>query len=559
MVSSAFGEAEFWHYYRGLASLKDGKADYSDARFSYMDVSVVNTGLTLTKENMNLTGSITFAGGRYSFWNGSEMQKVSGTPQTFKLALPTWEAVGDEAQFYPFTDAGGELRLGLEAEGGMNGVTLTWNFPDMPSLNGAYTVPNYLTTQEQMNKHVVYFEFIRSGENVTGINWRIVRASDTTTPVVLDYPVNFIRFRVWNFDKERILNLKPDFYIEPGQTPEGTYTFDSPIKESEIWRVSTKFYTYDEEVEKCYEWYYYTSSTQSGLYLWHRHASDAALVNGKSSYNNAKFSNVKFYFTNSGDFLCEAKHITDTGRVTIPGGGYTIKDAYTEEILNTIASGTDMTFRLKNDIEAKFGNTYIEYSPTNDSGRRIHFSGGAETGLNGKTITWTFPAELNLSGSGTIPNYKSTAEQLISGVPYLEAVSEDGYITALNYKIVTPQDTSTALTPSYRTDFRLYVDWDNKEDVSFTFYDSGRINNTTSGTWTLDTPQPLSTMKRLRVRLYKYEDSTGNPAIYQWSFYPASADPTPSSGGGSSSSGCSSGFTLSALILAASLCFLRKH
>ena len=309
MVSSALGEVEMWYDdYYSFASLKDGKVDYSDARFGYSSFSIGNTGLTLTKENMSLTGTITFSGGRYSFWNGSEMQKVSGTLQTFKLALPTWEAVGDEAQFYPFTDAGGDLRLGLEAEGGMNGVTLTWNFPDMPSLNGTYTVPNYLTTQEQMDKHVVYFEFIRSGENVTGINWRIVRASDTTTPVVLDYPVNFIRFRVWNFDKERILNLKPDFYIEPGQTPEGTYTFDSPIKESEIWRVSTRFYTYDEEVEKCYEWYYYTSSTQSGLYLWHRHASDAALVNGKSSYNNAKFSDVEFYFPNSGDFLCEANY-----------------------------------------------------------------------------------------------------------------------------------------------------------------------------------------------------------------------------------------------------------
>ncbi len=105
----------------------------------------------------------------------------------------------------------------------------------MPSLNGKYTVPNYLTTREQLEKHVVlYFEFIRSGENVTGINWRIVKDSDTSTPVVLDYPVNFLRFRVWNNEEERILNVRPNFYIEPGRTPEGTYMFDSPIKESDI-------------------------------------------------------------------------------------------------------------------------------------------------------------------------------------------------------------------------------------------------------------------------------------------------------------------------------------
>ncbi len=107
-----------------LQSIKDGKADYSDARFSYISFSVGNTGLTLTKENMSLTGSVTLSGGSYSFWNGSEMQKVSGTPQTFRLAVPTWQAIGDEAEFYPFTDIGGDLRLGLEAEGGMKGETL---------------------------------------------------------------------------------------------------------------------------------------------------------------------------------------------------------------------------------------------------------------------------------------------------------------------------------------------------------------------------------------------------------------------------------------------------
>lgn len=528
MVSAAFGEADLWYDDYSFASLKDGKSDYSDARFGYMVFSVGDTGLTLTKENMSLTGSITFSGGSYSFWNGSEMQKVSGTPQTFRLAIPTWQAIGDEAQFYPFTDIGGELRLGLEAENGMNGVTLTWNFPDMPSLNGTYTVPNYLTTQEQMNKHVVYFEFIRSGENVTGINWRIVSASDTSTPVELDYPVNFIRIRIWNFDNERILNLKPDFYIEPGETPEGTLMFDEPIKESDIWRVYIAFQTYDEEVEKAYRWYYYTSSTQSGLYLYDRHSSTAALVNGKSSYNNAKFSSVALFIPNDGIFVCEARHLTDAGRITIPGGGYTLNDADTEETLGTVAAGQDMTYKLRNDGMASIGSTYVEYQPIGDNGRRIHFGGGSDTGFSGKTLTWTFPEELaGLNGSGVVHAYKSTAEQLTVGVPYIEVVSEDGYITAINYKIVTASDTSTAITPSYTTDFAFYIDRANTEDIESTRYSSGRLRNKTSGTWTLETPQPLSTMYRVRARLYRYEDSTNNPAVYQWNFYPASADPEP--------------------------------
>ncbi len=527
VVSAAFGEADMWyddHY--SFASLKDGKADYSDARFGYVGFSIGNTGLTLTKENMSLAGSVTLSGGRYSFWNGNEMQKVSGTPQTFRLAIPTWQAIGDEAEFYPFTDTGGNLRLGLEAESGMNGVTLTWNFPDMPSLNGTYTVPNYLTTQEQMNKHVVYFEFIRSGENVTGINWRIVSASDTSTPVELDYPVNFIRIRIWNFDNERILNLNPDFYIEPGETPEGTLMFDEPIKESDIWRVYTKFYTYDEEVEKCYGWYYYTSSTQPKMYLWSHHASNAALVNGKASYNNAKFSDILFAVETENAALTESRHFTGEGRITVPGGGYTLKDSNTGTVLSNVAQDTDMTFALKIYTGATLGDSYLEYEAADTNGKYLEFADGAEANLPGKTLTWTFPAELNMNGSGTIKNFDTTAEQLVSGVPYVEVISEDGYITAVNYKIVTASDTSTAITPAYRTDFNFRIYRTEKKFGMNDSYNVGTATNKASGTYTLDTPQPLSTMKRLRVRLTSYKDSS-NPITCQWNFYPASADPAP--------------------------------
>ena len=514
------------------------------------------------------------------------MQKVSGTPQTFRLAIPTGQEMGDEAEFYPFNDTGGELRLGLEAEGGMNGVTLTWNFPDMPSLNGTYTVPNYLTTQEQMNKHVVYFEFIRSGENVTGINWRVVKASDTSTPVVLDYPVNFLRIRIWNFDKERILNMKPDFYIEPGQTPEGTLMFDEPIKESDIWRVYTKFYAYDEEVEKCYGWYYYTSSTQPKMYLWSHHVSDAALVNGKSSYNNAKFSDIFFDVETENAAVTDSRHFTNEGRITIPGGGYTLKDSDTGNVLSNVAQGTDMTFALKIYKGAILGDSYLEYEAADSSGKYLEFADGAEANLPGKTLTWTFPAELNMNGIGTIKNFDTTAEQLVSGVPYVEVISEDGYITGLNYKIVKASDTSTAITPAYRTDFNFRIYRTEKKLETNNSYNVGTATNKASGSYTLDTPQPLSTMKRLRVRLTNYKDSS-TPVIYQWNFYPASADPIPipdpepvnpdpipepvnpdqnpdsqltsrDQNPSSSSGGCSTGFTLAALFLTASL-FLKKH
>ena len=553
MVSAAFGESELWNSHNSLASLTDGKTDYSDARFNALYFSVIHNDTPVTKETAQLTGSITLSGGRYSFWNGKEIQQVAGTSMTYKLGLETWLALGDQAAYQPFNDAGGELNLGVEANNGLNGVSMSWNFPDDPSINGTVTMPHYLTTQEQLNNGVLYFEFIRSGALVTGINWRIVKASDTSAPAVQDLGMDFGNFEIWNYDDEKIYNGRPNTWIEAGETPEGTYTFDEPIEESEICCIRTRLYVPDEEVGKTYTWEYFTE-LEPDMHLWTRHASNASLVNGRSSYNNAKFANVYFLIESWKPMVAEAKHFTDAGRLTIPGGGYTLVNADTGETLSTVTG--DTALKLRFDTEGGIDSGYIEYETVNDSGEVVVFAGGAETGLNGKTVSWTFPAELDLDGSATIPNYKSTAEQLASGVPYIELVSEDGYITAVNYRIVTASDTSTAITPSYSTEFRFCFDRTDGKDASVNTYRSSWQRNTASGTYTLDIPQPVSSVKRVRVRLRSYEDSTDNPAVYQWNFYPASASQQSSSSGGG---GCSTGFTVTALLLTASLFLLKKH
>lgn len=522
--SCAFADWELWNAHDSVAGLTDGKADYSDARFNSLYFSVIHTDTPVTKETAHLTGSITLSGGNYSFWNGKEIQKVSGTQQTFKLGMETWLASGDEVAYQPFDEAGGELKLGIESDSGLNGVTMSWQFPDDPSINGTFTMPNYLTTQEQLNSGVLYFELIRSGDVVTGVNWRVVKASDTSTAVAQNFRMRFKRFEIWNYDENKIHNGWPQVWIEAGATPEGVYEFDTPIKEADIARIRTRLCTYDEAAEKTYTWYYYMPSDPD-MYLWHRHASDASLINGKSDYSGAKFSNVFFsHESRSPLIMTEAKHFTDTGRVTIPGGGYTLVDAETGATLSTVTG--DATMKLRFDSEGGIGDEYLEYWPIDDSGNLTAFA-GTETALNGKTISWTFPAELaELNGSGVIPNYKTTAQQLSSAVPYVEIVSKDGYITAVNYKIVTASDTSTAITPNHRTDFRFYFDRAEGKDVWANTYRPGWIRNTSSGTLTLDIPQPLSIVKRVRVRLRSYEDSADNPAVYQWNFYPAEAPAT---------------------------------
>ncbi len=180
----------------------------------------------------------------------------------------------------------------------------------------------------------------------------------------------------------------------------------------------------------------------------------------------------------------------------------------------SVPAGESRTYKLRMYNGVTLDDDYVEYQPVDDSGINLAFSGGAEKGLNGQTVSWTFPEELKLDGNATVCNFKSTAEQLAQGVPYVELVSADGYITAVNYRIVTSQNTSTAINPSYRTDFRFYL---NKKAGG-----SERtrwLNNSSSGTWTLDTPQALSDIGSVRARLRVHDAaSSADGAVYQWKF-----------------------------------------
>ena len=82
MVSSAaFGEMGLYTAHQSIAGLTNGQSDYSDARFLEFTLEVVDFDSVATEEDVKRSGTITVEGGNYSFWNGKEMQKVSGTPR----------------------------------------------------------------------------------------------------------------------------------------------------------------------------------------------------------------------------------------------------------------------------------------------------------------------------------------------------------------------------------------------------------------------------------------------------------------------------------------------
>ena len=61
---------------------------------------------------------------------------------------------------------------------GMNGVKVSWNFPDMPSLDGERILPNYKTPDKQLKTGLVpYFDTIIKKGNIEELDYGLTNAS----------------------------------------------------------------------------------------------------------------------------------------------------------------------------------------------------------------------------------------------------------------------------------------------------------------------------------------------------------------------------------------------
>ena len=523
LTSCATGEPYLKDCHYSLAGITDGKADFSNARFHRVWLQIEDYDTTATEAHLTATGTLTLEGGTYSIWNGTEIEKVDGETKTFQIVAQSSMQVGGEIE-YELLYNGQKAHFLLEADDGLNGVHATWEFPDLPSMNGAGTIANFKTTEEQINNAIPYFEFTMDGDNVTGLSWSLVKSPDLETAISQDFNSQLKIDYVTDKDFNNI--YRGNFvWFDAGNALEGTVTFDEPVVSSDIWRIRIRYFTYENDNENRYEWRFFSNLDENTSYMWNRHTSNASLINGKSDYSDAKFLGI--YLTVDNDnTINEAKFIEQTGTITIPGGGYTVKNYSSGEDIESVTSGTDKDFTVK--IKYFFADASdYEFSPIDDSGNVILFAGGAEKGFNGKEITWTFPEEWNIDGSATIPNYKSVAEQLADFVPYLEITSADNAITSIKYKLVKSNDVSTTVTPSNNFDIAVRIP-KKESDFSGTLYNSDWINNSTSGTLELSSPISLSDVNYVAARIRVYEDAD-NPAVYQWNFYPAEAPQDPGS------------------------------
>ena len=251
----------------------------------------------------------------------------------------------------------------------------------------------------------------------------------------------------------------------------------------------------------------------AGTYLWATHISRAELVDGESNYDNAKFNHVDVH-VDSDDTEPNQAYMDATGTLTLSGGSYTWPGG--------LVTGEAKSFTLAADMYV--WDDALSYEPKDEGGNGFGFYDEADTGLNGVTATWTFPTLSAMNGSGTIPNFTSTEEQLRTAVPYLKLdYDESGNVKTINWAIVNPSDTSKPLALSYPTRIRIrarekgryysgtYHSWSEANQERFD------ANVPLSGT--IDTGSfDSSIIEHWAVQIYDRTDPN-DIVSYRWNFY----------------------------------------
>lgn len=187
------------------------------------------------------------------------------------------------------------------------------------------------------------------------------------------------------------------------------------------------------------------------------HRSKADIVGGKANYERAVFDRLTLRLRGKvvpsgglGFDECQNALNNANGELTIRDGSYSygndsgFVDVHDEDktfpwaLADFWVWGSNPGFRFL-------------YKPVDENSRHpIAFksaSGGPslEEGLGGKTVVWKIP-DLEIQGQGTLPNYRSTQEQLAHHVPYVELKKNGANISGVTWRIVRPTDTAQPLS-----------------------------------------------------------------------------------------------------------------
>ncbi|MBQ7220211.1 MAG: hypothetical protein IJS28_04445 [Synergistaceae bacterium] len=548
LTSSAFAESTLYSVHQSITSIKDGRSDFSDARFMAVTLAVHDEAKQTSDEYVNAQGIMTLSGGNYSWWSGQRMLSNAGTAHNFILLTNSMKRGGDHWVFGenvsdypdympvnlpPYGEAHAlatmhYVNFFYGADEGMKGVNVSWDFPGLSSLNGRGTVPNFRTTREQLNNFVPYIEILSDDAegSISGIRWRIVDPSDTSAPK----PQNFrlcVKSAIVNGWEVDSYYAEPMTYIEAGETPEGTINFEytQAIRTRSTPLITLELVSYEDGTPINYEWNYIVQEevpAEAGGIL---HAVTLPLRDGRPDYTRRYINDIGFSPSMGASFrINEAKYLTSEGRGTLPAGRY-IMCAISESEIAKFTSASPINVTRIEDAEnsflvesessitfpllpmTRFGEGYLNF------GSFLNLAAPDGGTLSGKTITYTFPDELNLNCSQVIPAYRSIDEQLASFVPYVDVVSADGMISAVNYRLVQLDDLQTPYNPGVSYDSTLVITGHNYGSRSVGI----PIHEPQHGTYTLDEPVSVKDIESILFTANFYDEN--NTSIrYGWEF-----------------------------------------
>ena len=559
---------------------------FDTAEFFCVNVEVVDDEGEMPEIEAFNPPSISFdlSGGKYSFWNSYEVEKVDNAPKTFTTARTDTlfnENNIDETlhwgvskyAYVPTNSEGDWVHFLGEAETGLNNVTVTWR--DLNNEAHAEKLPESLrTTAEQLADFVPAIEYKTSGTigygdlKVTDVNWKIVKSSDINTAITLDQDIHFEVVSVFGINNDMDKFDKIISFDIPANTPlEGNI---SDLSLGGVPYCTIVRYYIGENKNVVYQWRFVSvhanqvNAEINSLYWGGTPSIRAGLTDGKADYTYARYTATNIADVAMWPYTVEAKYLTD-GTFTIKGGGtFKILDA-DGEVFETYDTTEDITLPLK--TRTPLGNSMLEFAYMTEGYRKEHWTYindcystrttlfMDETGsLNGKTVEWKFPNAPELDGSGTITTAKKLSEQFDKSTggffPYVEIVSEDGYITAVNYRLVQSPDIATACDPGVA----VMINMDVQTEYGSTWnIPNGTLSNATwpeddgnltswqtefktSGTLTLKEKIQLGEYAAIHVTLrvykipfnsdnyyghltaYEYNSNPENFTPYQWSF-----------------------------------------